>query len=139
MTDTDAPQLDLIGSSEAAAMAGVHVATIARWAADGTLPVAARLAGKTNPLLFHRADVERVASERRARAEAGHADPRLLAGCFAVAFVVGLIPVGLPWWAVWLLASPTFVVALTAVARDEPQPRHAGAVRGRRDRTADAQ
>jgi predicted site-specific integrase-resolvase len=70
MTDTDAPQLDLIGSSEAAAIAGVHVATIARWAADGTLPIAARLAGKTNPLLFHRADVERVVADKAKAASA---------------------------------------------------------------------
>lgn len=70
MADDPTPALDLIGSSEAATLVDVHVATIARWAADGTLPVAARLAGKTNPLLFHRADVERVAAERRAKHEA---------------------------------------------------------------------
>lgn len=67
MADDRTPDLDLIGSSEAAAIVKVHVATIARWAADGTLPIAARLAGKTNPLLFHRADVERIAVERRAQ------------------------------------------------------------------------
>ena len=67
MADDRTPELDLIGSSEAAAIVKVHVATIARWAADGTLPIAARLAGKTNPLLFHRADVERIADERRAQ------------------------------------------------------------------------
>lgn len=66
MADTRTPELDLIGSSEAAALLDVHVATIARWAADGTLPVAARLTGKTNPLLFHRTDVQRIAAERAA-------------------------------------------------------------------------
>ena len=64
MADNRTPELDLIGSSEAATIVGVHVATIARWAADGTLPIAARLAGKTNPLLFHRADVARIAAEK---------------------------------------------------------------------------
>ena len=64
MADIRTPELDLIGSTEAAAIVGVHVATIARWAADGTLPVAARLTGKTNPLLFHRTDVQRVAAEK---------------------------------------------------------------------------
>jgi excisionase family DNA binding protein len=70
MPDDTPTTLDLIGSSEAAALVGVHVATIARWAADGTLPVAARLAGKTNPLLFHRADVTRIATERDGKASA---------------------------------------------------------------------
>lgn len=95
MAEGSAP-LDLVGSSEAAALIGVHVATIARWAADGSLPVAARLTGKTNPLLFHRADVQRIAAERAAPApsvaDAGTAQPTALgvAVLFLLAVLVGL-------------------------------------------------
>lgn len=70
MADTRTPELDLIGSTEAASVLAVHVATVARWAGDGTLPVAARLTGKTNPLLFHRADVQALAERRRSAVEA---------------------------------------------------------------------
>ena len=56
---------DLLPTSEAAALLRCTPSTVARMAAAGTLPVAVRAPGERGALLFRRADVERVAAQRR--------------------------------------------------------------------------
>lgn len=51
-------ETDLIGAAEAAEILGVSVATINRMAANGTLPTAAKLHGRTGAHIFNRATVE---------------------------------------------------------------------------------
>ena len=58
--------LDLIGTAEASHILHVNVSTITRWAADGTLAVALKRPSKNGALLFHRHEVQRLASERNA-------------------------------------------------------------------------
>lgn len=55
---------DLIGSTEAAAITGADARTIQRWAATGTLAPAVKLPGRTGAYLFHRADVEALATRK---------------------------------------------------------------------------
>ncbi len=55
---------DLITSAEAARILSVNPATLARWAANGTLDPVTKLAGKNGAFLFARADVQRFAAER---------------------------------------------------------------------------
>ena len=117
MADTRTPELDLIGSTEAASVLAVHVATIARWAADGTIPVAARLTGKTNPLLFHRTDVQALAERRQTavQAEAGHAYPVLVHLCLALA-VVTLLAAALPAQALAFVTGGALAVVVSGTA-----------------------
>jgi len=58
MRNDDRSVTDLIPTNEAAKLRGVSVATINRWAKDGTLPVAAKGPGLRGPNLFNRSDVE---------------------------------------------------------------------------------
>ena len=52
------PDLDLVTTAAVAALAGVDVATVNRWARKGRLPVAIKVPGFTGANLYHRADVE---------------------------------------------------------------------------------
>lgn len=61
------PTLDLIPTAEVAEIVGVGVATVNRWAENGTLPTAARAPGPRGARLFARPDVLRIAEERRAK------------------------------------------------------------------------
>lgn len=61
---------DLVGSSESCRILDVHPATLTRWVAGGTLTPAHKLPGKNGAFLFHRADIERIAEEKRAQAAA---------------------------------------------------------------------
>ena len=56
---TNRPQ-ELIGSAEAAAILGVTVKTVTRYAARGTLTAAFKIAGIRGAYIFNRADVEAV-------------------------------------------------------------------------------
>lgn len=58
----------LIGSDEASDIIGVHRATLLRWVADKVIKPAHQLPGANGAYLFERADVERLAAERAARA-----------------------------------------------------------------------
>ena len=53
---------DLIGTVEAAKMLGVSRQTVIRWAAEPKLK-SIKVPGETNPYLFERAEVERLAAE----------------------------------------------------------------------------
>lgn len=65
MNNEPAPELDLVGTAEAARMLGnLDKSTITRFAQTGELPIATRLPGKAGALLFRRADVERLIAER---------------------------------------------------------------------------
>lgn len=55
---------DLITSADVAQKIGVHVTTVARWVAAGSLRPAMKLPGETGAYLFDRAEVEQLASER---------------------------------------------------------------------------
>jgi Helix-turn-helix domain len=55
---------DLIGTSEAAALADVSVPTIKRLAGTDALPYAMKMPGKTGAYLFHRSDVEAFRDSR---------------------------------------------------------------------------
>lgn len=57
---------DLIPTAQAAAIHGVDVATINRWARAGRLPVAVKIPGKTGANLYRRADVEALLPESAA-------------------------------------------------------------------------
>lgn len=59
-------QADLVTSADAARILGVHVATVARRVASGSLRPAMKLPGETGAYLFDRAQVERIAAERAA-------------------------------------------------------------------------
>ncbi len=59
-------QDDLVTSADAARILGVHVATVARRVASGSLRPALKLPGETGAYLFARADVERLAADRAA-------------------------------------------------------------------------
>lgn len=61
---------DLLTAGQAAAAVGVNRRTITKWAETGRLPVALKLPGDTGTTLFKRADVDRLAAERRAELEA---------------------------------------------------------------------
>jgi hypothetical protein len=64
-------QPDLIGTVEAADVAGVSIPTIKRLAGTPALPVAIKMPGLTGAYLFHRADVEAFRDARGTeRAEA---------------------------------------------------------------------
>lgn len=56
-------QTEIIGTAEAARLLGVSPVTITRWAADGTLPPAGKLAGKNGAFLFTRATIETKLAE----------------------------------------------------------------------------
>lgn len=58
------PDDDLISTAQAAKRLDVNPRTVLRLAADGSLPPALRMPGRTGALLFHRADVERLATQR---------------------------------------------------------------------------
>jgi predicted DNA-binding transcriptional regulator AlpA len=62
----DVPPRDLIGTAEAAEVAGVSVPTIKRVARMLRLPIAVRMPGRTGALLFERADVEAYRDSRDA-------------------------------------------------------------------------
>lgn len=53
---------DLIGSAEAAEILGKDQATISRWVANGTLKPATKLPGLSGAFLFHRTDIETLAT-----------------------------------------------------------------------------
>lgn len=57
---------DLIGSKEACLLLDVNRSTLTRWTADGRLPLAHQLPGSNGAMLFHRRDVERLATATRA-------------------------------------------------------------------------
>lgn len=57
---------DLIGSTEAARILNIDKATLTRWVAAGDLTPAHKLPGKNGAMLFHRADIDRLARERQA-------------------------------------------------------------------------
>lgn len=58
---------DHIGSAEAASIMGVDRSTLTRLAQQGVVPILVQLPGRTGARLFSRAEVERVAKERRRR------------------------------------------------------------------------
>ena len=60
--------LDLVGSSDAAKILGVHPATVTRLVDSGDLTPAGRLGGDSGAFVFHRADVEKLAEKRKAPA-----------------------------------------------------------------------
>ncbi len=62
MTDTK----DLITTVEAAAMLGVDVVTVRRWADEGKLKIVAHI-GSVGKRLLDRAEVERLAEEREGK------------------------------------------------------------------------
>jgi predicted site-specific integrase-resolvase len=53
---------DLIGSAEAATILHVDQATITRWVTNGTLTPATKLPGLSGAYLFHRTDIETLAT-----------------------------------------------------------------------------
>lgn len=53
----------LLSTREAAERSGYSIATIARMAADGRLPIAHRLPGKTGAFLFRPEDVDALTAE----------------------------------------------------------------------------
>ena len=55
----------LIGTQQAAKILSVDVRTVHRMTDDGRLTPAAKVPGRTGAFLFNRADVERLAAERR--------------------------------------------------------------------------
>jgi len=57
---------DLLTAEQAAAAVGVNRRTITKWAETGRLAVAFKLPGATGTTLFARADIDRLADERRA-------------------------------------------------------------------------
>ena len=59
------PTPDIIPTAEAAALVGVSVATINRWADKGKLPTIAQASGPTGARFFLRSDVATVAEKRR--------------------------------------------------------------------------
>ena len=62
MAPTDLP--DLMTTAQVAARLGVTVTTVNRWAADGTLPVARKLPGRTGANLYAPADVEALVTRK---------------------------------------------------------------------------
>lgn len=48
---------DFLSTSQVAALKGVNVATVNRWAKTGKLPVAVKVPGKTGANLYRREDV----------------------------------------------------------------------------------
>jgi predicted site-specific integrase-resolvase len=68
MPKSAAPDLDLIGSDEAARLTGVDRATFLRWREAGHIAEAHRLPGRNGAYMFHRADVARLAAGRTAKA-----------------------------------------------------------------------
>lgn len=54
----------LVGCREAAAILGVHVATVKRWAAEGVLPAKGKLGGTRGAYVLGLADVEALAARR---------------------------------------------------------------------------
>ena len=60
---------DLVGSAEACRILELLArSTLTRWAEDGTLTPIGKLPGKNGAFLFNRADVERLAVQRKAGA-----------------------------------------------------------------------
>ncbi len=53
---------DLIGTTEAVRILGVHPSTITRWVKANKLAAAGKLPGANGALLFNRADVEALAA-----------------------------------------------------------------------------
>ena len=53
---------DLIGTTEAVRILGVHPSTITRWVKANKLTAAGKLDGTNGALLFNRADVEALAA-----------------------------------------------------------------------------
>lgn len=58
--------LDLITTTEAAAILGVDVVTVRRWADEGKLEIVATI-GTVGKRLLDRAEVERLAEEREGK------------------------------------------------------------------------
>ena len=54
----------MLTTSEAAKALGVEVSTVARWANEGTLPIAFKAPGIRGAMFFDPAEVERVRMER---------------------------------------------------------------------------
>jgi predicted site-specific integrase-resolvase len=69
----DAPQDDLIGTTEAMSILDVSRATLTRWASAGRLPSVGQIGGR-GALIFRRSDVQemaaKIADQRSARAKA---------------------------------------------------------------------
>lgn len=63
------PNLDLIGSAEAAKILEVDRSTFLRWAAAGKITPAVAGNGRTGEKFFNRSDVEALASNTNAPAE----------------------------------------------------------------------
>ena len=57
------PDLDLVGTVEAAEVIDVERSTLSRWVAFGRITPALKLPGKNGAVLFERSEVERVAAE----------------------------------------------------------------------------
>lgn len=55
---------DLLTTAEAAIEIGISVPTVLRWAKSGRLEPFRKIPGRTNPYMFDRAEVSRVAAER---------------------------------------------------------------------------
>jgi predicted site-specific integrase-resolvase len=59
----------LLPTAEAAQIIGVDASTLSRWVASGRISVALKINGKTGPMLFTPAEVERVRAEYAASTE----------------------------------------------------------------------
>ena len=55
---------DLIGAAEAARLFEVHPTTVSRWVSSGRLTPTYKLPGRNGAYLFHRAEIEALASQR---------------------------------------------------------------------------
>lgn len=66
---------DLVSTAEAAKMLHRSPSQVARYATDGTLPVAFRGSGERGALFFNRSDVESLAEQFRQVDLAKWADP----------------------------------------------------------------
>jgi len=67
--------LSLIGSRAAADRLGVEVSTVTRYVTDGILVPATKLDGRNGAYVFHRADVEELASALAASADVAELVP----------------------------------------------------------------
>lgn len=65
---TDSAQGEFITVQEAAEILGWSTTTMHRRIADGTLPVAQKLSGRTGAYIFRRSDVEEIAATTEASA-----------------------------------------------------------------------
>jgi excisionase family DNA binding protein len=60
---------DLIGSAEVCQLLHIHPSTISRWVDNGTLTPAHKLPGRNGAFVFHRADIEHLATQRESETQ----------------------------------------------------------------------